>query len=88
MTIFVIEDEAHAELCGEFPTFEGALKELKTRENIPWDSKPNQCPCTNWRNCGRNYEIVEFDNSKIPWEEISRTPMLKVSAKGVIWQST
>ena len=44
MTIYVIEDEAHAEWCGEFPTFESALNELKVRANIPWDSKPNQCP--------------------------------------------
>ena len=88
MTIFVIEDEAHSEWCGEFPTFEGALNELKARAEIPWDSKPNQCPCTNWKNCGRNYEIIEFDNTRKPWEEINRTSVLEISAKGVVWQST
>jgi hypothetical protein len=86
MTIFVIEDEAHSEWCGEFSTFEGALNELKARAEISWDLKPNQCPCTNWQNCGRSYEIIEFDNMKKPWEEINRTPVLEISAKGVVWQ--
>ena len=64
MTIYIIEDEVHAEWCGEFLTFEGALNELKARAEIRWDLEPNQCPCMNWKNCDRNYEIVEFDNSK------------------------
>ncbi len=88
MTIFVIEDEAHSEWCGEFSTFEKAISELKARAKIPWDSKPNKCPCTSWQNCGRNYEIIEFDNSKKPWEEIARTPVFEISAKGVVWHSS
>ena len=88
MNIFVIEDEAHSEWCGEFSTFEEALNELKTRSKLPWDTKPNQCPCTNWQNCGRNYEIIEFNKSVDPWEEINRTPMLEISAKGAKWLST
>ena len=85
MTIYIIEDERHAEWCGEFSSFNDALEELKRRSGIPWDKKPNICPCTNWKNCGRNYEIVEFDNSTKPWKEHSRTPALDVSAGGVLW---
>ena len=85
MTIFVIEDEAHAEYCGEFSTFENALIELKKRSKIKWDEKPNICPCTNWKNCGRNYEIIEYDETKETWKEIKTTPILKISSKGVVW---
>ena len=85
MTIYVIEDEIHAELCGEFASFENALAELKKRAKIQWNEKPNVCPCTNWENCGRNYEIVEYDETKTPWNEIEKTPILEVSSKGIVW---
>ena len=83
--MFVIEDEIHAELCGEFTTFNDTLMELRFRSTIPWDSKPNVCPCTSWKTCSRDYIIVEYDNSQLPWKEIKRTPVLEVSAKGPIW---
>lgn len=86
MTIYVIEDEKHAEWCGEYASFSEALEELRRRSVSPWDQPPNICPCTNWKNCGRNYEIIEFDNSKNTWEEISRNPVLEISAKGVVWE--
>ncbi|MDH5361307.1 MAG: hypothetical protein OEX03_12115 [Gammaproteobacteria bacterium] len=85
MTIFVIEDEAHAEWCGEFPTFELALKELEERSKVAWDKEPNKCPCMSWKTCGRNYEIIEFNNSEEPWVEINRTAILEVSENGSIW---
>ncbi|MCP5062009.1 MAG: hypothetical protein GY936_06040 [Ignavibacteriae bacterium] len=85
MTIFVIEDEAHSELCGEFPNYKSALAELKKRAQIPWGEKPNVCPCTNWKTCGRNYEIIEYDNTKKPWDEKARTQVLEVSSRGIVW---
>ncbi len=86
MTIFIIEDESHDEWCGEFTSYEDALKELKARANLPWDTAPNQCPCMNWKTCSRNYEIIEFDNSKDGhWKVMSRTPIFEISSKGVIW---
>jgi hypothetical protein len=85
--IFVIDDEAHAELHGEFSTFQEAVAELERRAEIPWNEPPNIAPCTNWRDCGRRYEIVEYEITELPWKEISRTPMLEVSASGLQWRS-
>ena len=43
---------------GEYTTFADALSELERRANLPWNEPPNLAPCTNWRNCGRRYEII------------------------------
>jgi hypothetical protein len=83
--MFIIEDEIHAELCGKFSSFSEAIAELQARSQIPWDEKPNVCPCTSWKTCEREYSIVEYDTSVKPWREISRTPVLNISAKGTIW---
>jgi hypothetical protein len=83
--MFVIVDEVHAEWCGQFHTFEQALADLETRSRISWDCKPNVPPCTSWGTCRRRYVIVEFDDSREPWRQISRTPVLTVSSKGASW---
>ena len=84
--MFIIEDELHAEhQDGTFGSFEEALAELKRRANLPWDQAPNVAPCTSWRTCGRNYEIIEFDDSTSPWKQLSRVPALEISAKGAKW---
>jgi hypothetical protein len=77
--MFVIKDEAHAEpQAGLFETRQQAIAELKRRAEIPWNEEPNRPPCTNWLNCGRRYELVEYDDA--PWTELSRILMLKISA--------
>ena len=78
---FIIHDQAHAEWQGDYDS----LEELKRRATIPWNESPNVCPCTSWRTCGRDYEIIEFDISVEPWIELRRLEILKVLAKGVIW---
>jgi hypothetical protein len=83
--MFVIEDEIHAEWNSEYKTFEEAVEELKRLATIPWDKEPNQAPCTGWRTCGRDYEIVEYDNAKMPWNQIRRIPALSISSKGIAW---
>ena len=83
--LFVIEDEMHSEQCGEFSSFNEAAQELHRRASIPWDQAPNQCPCTNWRACMRNYEIVEYDSKSRPWHRIKTTPAMRISADGVAW---
>ena len=88
MAIFAIEDELHAEPQGEFPTLEGAVAELERRASLPWDKEPNVAPCANWRNCGRHYDIIEYDVSTKPRRELRRVSALEVSAKGVHWQRT
>ncbi len=85
-SIFIIYDEAHAETQdGEYKTFEEAKTALKKRMEIPWDKDPNLAPCTEWKTCGRRYEIIEYDTSDIPWKEISSVPALNISAKEIKW---
>jgi hypothetical protein len=85
--IFVIDDEAHAELQAEFSSFEEAVAELRRRAEIPWNEPPNVAPCMNWRNCGRRYEIVEYNTVERPWRKLSCTPVLEISAAGVQWST-
>lgn len=85
--MFIIEDELHAEPQGKFVSFEQALAELKRRVQIPWDQKPNRAPCASWEACGRTYEIIEYDDSHLPWVEIRRMTALDISASGIKWSS-
>ena len=72
----------YAELHGKFPSFRQAIDELQRLAAIPWNEKPNRAPCSNWKTCGRNYEVVEYDES---WSEVRRISVLEVSASGVKW---
>lgn len=84
--IFVIEDDVHAELCGEFSTFQEALSELGRRAKIAWNEDPNLCPCTSWETCSREYMIVEYNvTSPDSWKKVNEFPALSVSAKGTFW---
>jgi hypothetical protein len=84
--MFAIEDERHAEpQQGSFDSFEEAVVELRRRAAIPWNESPNVAPCTNWKNCGRRYEVVEYDTSSTPWKELGRVPALDISAAVVLW---
>jgi hypothetical protein len=85
--MFIIEDELHAEWCGEFPSFAAAIDELKRRAAVPWDQIPNAAPCINWRTCRREYHVVEYDDSTTPWRELRRWKALDVSPSGALWAS-
>ena len=86
--VYKIEDELHAEIQqGEFGTFEEALKELKRISTIPWNETPNLAPCTGWETCGRNYHIVKYDDSEIPWKLLEKVEMLNISAEGIEWKN-
>ena len=85
MTVFVIEDEFHAEWQGQFQSFDAAFAELRTKASIAWNETPNRCPCTSWKTCCREYVVVEFDDRVSPWKETGRTPVLGVNASGVTW---
>lgn len=82
---YVIEDESHAELHGEYSSYEDAVAELQKIRNIPYGQAPNICPCTSSTTCRRNYEIVKFDTTVAPWKELERTRVLEVSAKQTLW---
>jgi hypothetical protein len=83
--MFVLEDEFHAEVQGEYPDLPSALAELKRRATLPWDEAPNRCPCTSWKTCQRRYEVIEYDESVKPWKELSRKGYLEISSAGVKW---
>jgi hypothetical protein len=83
--MFLIEDEIHAEPQGKFSTYDLALAEIKRRSTIPFEQSPNKCPCTNWENCERLYQIVEYNVLTIPWIELSRKDILKISPEGIQW---
>lgn len=86
--MFKLEDDRHAEpQVGEFATFDDAVAELRRRAQLPWDQQPNVAPCANWRNCGRSYEVIEYDESVRPWKELSRTLVLEVDAQGARWSA-
>lgn len=71
-----------------FATREEALAELRRLASIPWDQAPNLAPCTNWRNCGRHYELAEYDTSTEPSTEIRTDLVLEISAAGAKWSGT
>jgi hypothetical protein len=85
--IFVIEDQSHAEQVGEFVSLQSAWEELQRLSGIPWDEPPNVAPCQSWQTCGRDYEIVEYETSDVPWLLVQRYAGLEVSAKGIAWGS-
>ena len=85
MRIFAIEDEIHAESWANYPSFEAALEELERRAKIPWNAAPNKAPCKEWETCKREYILVEYEDANEPWQDISKTPLLEISAEGVTW---
>lgn len=82
---FAIEDESHASQHGEFPTLQSAWAELQRLSEIPWDAHPNRAPCQSWQTCSRDYQIIEYDTSSVPWTPVRRHQGLEVSAKGLAW---
>src|SRR3712207_4925857 len=83
--MFVIEDELHAEWIGEFSTYEEVLAEVRRLANVPWNQRPNCAPCMSWRTCGRDYWLLEYDETQLPWTQVRRVRVLEVSAEGVRW---
>ncbi|MBW3589966.1 MAG: hypothetical protein KY429_11155 [Actinobacteria bacterium] len=79
--MFKIEDDAHDESFREFETREEAVRELHNLATLPWDQLPNLAPCTNWRNCGRRYELVEFEVDGTFHRELRRTLSLRYLPK-------
>ncbi|MDR2320717.1 MAG: hypothetical protein LBE60_03605 [Microbacterium sp.] len=83
--MFVIEDELHSERIGTYSQREDAMAALRSFATLLWDESPNAAPCTSWRDCGRSYELVEYDTTETPWRELSRQAMLEISTREVRW---
>lgn len=89
MPKFIIEDDLHAELQGEFATLEEVLRELRRRAEIPWDQEPNVAPCQGWATCGRIYVIYEVEvDPDGGWRELRHGKALEISKDGVVWHET
>jgi hypothetical protein len=84
--MYIIEDDFHAEIIGEkFDTFDSVLFELQRISEIPFGEAPNKPSCGGWRDCIRDYHIVEYDDSQLPWKLISNTKVLQISASEIKW---
>jgi hypothetical protein len=83
--LIVIEDSIHCEWIDECESFEEAIERLQQLARLRWDEEPNRAPCTTWRKCGREYQVVGYDDSTTPWKIVREADVLKVSASGVEW---
>lgn len=85
--MFTIEDDIHCEIDYGYQTFELALTEIRRRVTLPWNELPNCAPCTSWRICGRFYSIYEYDEATTSYTWRNKTPIVKIDATGVKWES-
>jgi hypothetical protein len=83
--MIVLEDNIHCERQGTYQSFEEAIAELRRRASIPYDENPNKAPCTGWRKCGREYEVIEYETSQIPWRRLKYAVVLRTSPAGPLW---
>ena len=84
-TIFVIADRSHSDWLKKCATLDAAWAELRRLAVAGWDQDPNRAPCQGWRSCGRDYAIIEFDTTVVPWRPLRRYEGLEISARGVVW---
>jgi hypothetical protein len=84
---FVIEDGIHGEQSGELSTLGEAWSELQRLSLVPWDEHPNKAPCTSWQNCGRKYDILEYEFEGTECRVVKRVPGLEISSRGSLWSS-
>jgi hypothetical protein len=87
--IFQVEDEFHAELLeGVFSTHESALAEVRRVCEVPFGVAPNCPPCTNWRECHRDYVIKKYRvTPKGEWELLEELPVATTASSGVTWHA-
>lgn len=83
--LIVIEDSIHCERIAQCDSFEEAIERLQQLSQLPWDQEPNRAPCTSWRKCGREYQVIEYDDSASPWKVVREADVLKVSASNIEW---
>ena len=84
MSIFVLEDDFHADEIVRFPTRQEAWRDMQRRASDP-TSVENQAPCTSWKTCKRDYVIVEYDDSTQPWTRISSERVLTIEGGRATW---
>ena len=77
-------DGHEAVACG---SSKEAIAHLERLARVPWDEEPNAAPCTGWKTCGRNYEVVEYDVTAVPWATVRRLAAFEVGRAGVTWDA-
>ena len=82
--MFIVDDDIHCELIGEFRTFEDAKSFLEKTAELSWDDRPNRAPCVDWKRCGRKYVIYD-DGGVSSYLLNTPTPILNVNAEGIEW---
>jgi hypothetical protein len=83
VSTFAVEDEFHCDMiAGPFATYEEALQAIEALAVSPFDQAPNRPPCIGWKNCHRDYCIVESDSSQ---HEVARTYVLSLFAEKQVW---
>jgi len=86
MTIqFAIEDNDHCQDVSTHADLAEAIAALHALAKVPWGQEPNVAPCVTGMNCSRDYEIVEYDTSVMPWVLLRRHPGFYISSQGLIW---
>lgn len=79
---FIVDDQRHCQKMGEYDSFEDAKIAILGLVSIAWDEPPNRAPCRNWKNCGREYHIIETDESN---NFVSTKLICKYDQNGPIW---
>jgi len=85
--VYIIEDQIHAEIIGEFESLESAQQEIQRIVKVPFGIGSNRCPCTNWNNCKRSYELIKYNKTRNPWNEISRKEIFSISRNGIEYKN-
>ena len=84
--MFYIEDEWHCELEPKaYASLKDAVDELKNKALLDWDKPPIVAPCSSWRTYGRQYAIIEYDDTVTPYVQKQRLYALEIDAKGQRW---
>lgn len=83
--MFVIEDSMHSEIIGEYNDLQEVKDKFKELLNTPWGEGLNRAPCMGGDTCSRDYDVTEYDNSKLPRSEINQIAALSISANGIHW---
>ena len=79
---FIVDDQRHCQRMGQFDSYEAARLAIIGFVSNPWNEKPNRAPCSNWKKCGRHYDIIETSESGA---YLTSTPVCKIDCEGVIW---
>ncbi len=83
-TTFVITEDLHSEIDGDFRTFGHALDELTGRVRPAFHEAPLLPPCLTGPDCERDYHVRAYDKDD-PTKLVSEVAVVRVTAKSTTW---